>query len=76
MQVLLLHFSYKAFIPTIFLASNQLVIFGISFILLPLKCSINFSLNLLRTGLLYLLDITMTNSVMPVHYVVCHLDLN
>ena len=32
----------------------------VGFILLPLKCSINFSLNLLGTGLLYLLD-TMTN---------------
>ena len=32
----------------------------VGFIFLPLKCSINFSLNLLGAGLLYLLD-TMTN---------------
>ena len=41
--------------------------------LLPLKCSINFSLNLLGTGLLYLLDIMMNSSL---HHLVCHLDLN
>ena len=48
----------------------------VGFILLPLKCSINFSLNLLGTGLLYLLDIMMNSSFMPVHQLVCHLDLN
>ena len=48
----------------------------VGFILLPLKCSINFSLNLLRTGLLYLLYVMINSSFMPVHQLACHLDLN
>ena len=32
-----------------------------------------FSLNLLETGLLYIM---MDSSFMPVHHLVCHLDLN
>ena len=56
------------FILTIFLASNQQ-----DFILLPLKCpsSINFFLNMLGTGLLYLLDIVVNSSFMSVHRLVC-----
>ena len=50
--------------------------YSVSFILLPLECSINFSLNLLGTGFLYLLVIMMNSSFMPVHHFVCHLDLN
>ena len=48
----------------------------VGFTLLLLKCPINFSLNLLGTGLLYLLDIMMNSSVMSVQHLVCHLDLN
>ena len=48
----------------------------VGFILLPLKYSINFSLDLLGTSLLYLLDIMMNSSFRPVHNLVCHLDLN
>ena len=74
-KVLLLCSSNKAFMLTIFLASNYLANM-VGFILLHLKRSISFSLNLLGTGLLYLLDIMMNSSFMPVHHLVCHLDLN
>ena len=40
------------------------------------QCPINFSLNMLGTGLLYLLDIVMNSSFISVHHLVCHLDLN
>ena len=52
------------------------IIFGVGFILLSLKYPINFSLNLLGTGLLYLLDILMNSTFMSVHHLVYHLDLN
>ena len=45
------------------------------FILLLLKCAIKFSLNLLGTGLLYLLGIMMNSSVWSVQDLVCQLDL-
>ena len=46
------------------------------FILLLLKCPINLSLDLLGTGLLYLLDIMMNSSFMSVQHLFCRLDLN
>ena len=39
----------------------------------PLKCPIIFPVNLLGTGLLYIM---MNSSFMSVHHLVCHLDLN
>ena len=48
----------------------------VGFIFLPLKYPINFFLNLLGTGFLYLLDIMMNSSVMSVQHLFCHLDLN
>ena len=48
----------------------------VGFILLPLKCSITFSMYFFGTGLLYLLDIMKNSSFMPVSHLVCHLDLN
>ena len=38
----------------------------------PLKCPIIFPVNLLGTGLLYIM---MNSSFMSVHHLVCHLDL-
>ena len=43
------------------------------FILLPTNCHIIFSLNLLGTGLLYIM---MNSSFMSVDHLVCQLDLN
>ena len=73
MEDLLLCFSYKVFILNNFLTSNWLLV---GFILLPLNSLINFCLNFLGTGLLYLLDIIMNSSFVSVHHLVYHLDLN
>ena len=57
---------------TIFLAAcNQLMFSGLY--VAPLKCPIIFPVNLLGTGLLYIM---MNSSFMSVHHLVCHLDLN
>ena len=74
---MLLYSSCKVFILILFLASKYPPAnrYLVGFTLLPLKCPINFSLNLLGTGLLYLLDIMMNSSVVSVQHLVCYLDL-